>query len=322
MDALSHVLSAVRVTGAIYFDAEFSAPWGVDVPESSTMAQKLSPGTEHLVSYHLVVEGELTAKVEGARELHLKPGHLLVMPHGDRHLMWNGANPEFSDTGDVLGGYLAGDLIKLKFGGGGTPTRIICGFFGCDRQTHDLVLAGLPPALGVDVRGDSTGAWIESSIRHLVGEAGSQRVGAAALMSRMAEALFVESLRRWVDGLPDGQTGWLAGARDPVVGRALTLIHRDIMRTWTSDDLAREAATSRTVLAERFQRILGEGPSTYLARTRLQAAARLLETTRKPVVQVAADVGYESEAAFNRAFKRQFGEPPARFRRKQQAANA
>jgi AraC-like DNA-binding protein len=203
----------------------------------------------------------------------------------------------------------------MRFGGGGEVTRFVCGYFGCERHADRLFLAGLPTLVKVNIRHDAAGEWLEGSIRHLVSEAGSGRPGRTVLLAKMAEALFIEALRRYMEHLPPEQTGWLAGARDQIVGGALDALHRKPSHPWTMPNLAREVGTSRSVLAERFAHFLGEPPMTYLSRWRLQLAARLLETTRQPVVDVATEVGYESEAAFNRAFKREFGEPPARYRR-------
>ena len=166
------------------------------------------------------------------------------------------------------------------------------------------------------LRADEAGRWIENSVRHLLSEAQSRRPGTAALLSKMAQVLFVETLRRYMADLPTGAVGWLAGARDPLVGGALSLLHRDPARAWTLAELAREAGASRSVLGERFIKLLGEPPLTYLGRWRLLLAARQLQTTAKTALQIAIDVGYGSESAFNRAFKREFGIPPARYRRR------
>jgi AraC-like DNA-binding protein len=203
----------------------------------------------------------------------------------------------------------------MRLGGGGEMTRFVCGYFGCERNADRLFLAGLPLMIRINLRGDPAGEWLESSVRHLVSQAGSARPGQSVLLSKMAEALFIETIRRYMEALPPEQTGWLAGARDTVVGGALALLHRKPRHHWTVDELAAEIGTSRSVLAQRFSRFLGEPPLTYLARWRLQLAARMLQTTREAVLQVASEVGYDSEAAFNRAFKREFGVPPGQFRR-------
>jgi AraC-like DNA-binding protein len=320
MDALSQALQAVQMTGAIFFDADFTAPWAVESPAAREVAPVLAPGTEHLVIYHLFLEGEAEAQVGNGPVLKLGPGDVLVVPHGDVHRIWNGHTPHFVDTARSVTDYVAGDLMSLSHGGGGARTKVVCGFFGCDHHTAGLVLSGLPPLFRINIRGDEAGGWLENSIRYLASEAGQDRAGRAILLSRMAEALFIESLRRYVDGLGETEAGWLAGARDPIVGRSLALMHREPGRAWSVDALAEAAGTSRSVMAERFQRFLSEPPLSYLTRIRMQRAARLLGATRKPVAQIAAEVGYESEAAFNRAFKRQFELPPARFRRQGRAA--
>jgi AraC-like DNA-binding protein len=321
-DVLTRILDRVRMNAAIYFDGEFTAPWGIDFPQTSRFSEILSTGSDHIVSYHLFLEGECWAQVEGGELIRLKPGDLVLLPHGEAHKLWNGKPQMYDDAYRAMRRHVKGELRTYRTGRDGDATRVVCGYLGCDRHAASLFLAGLPSLVVVNVRGDEAGHWIESSIRHLVAECASGRGGGGALLARMAEALFVESLRRWVEGLPEEQTGWLAGTRDPIVGRALALIHADVGKAWTMDELARVVGASRSALAERFTRLIGETPLAYLATVRMQTAARLLERTRKTVLQIAADVGYESEAAFNRAFKRQFGEPPARFRRTANASDA
>ena len=184
----------------------------------------------------------------------------------------------------------------------------------CDPYLSRPILSGLPPVFKVNIRTDRSGHWLENSILHLVEEAASGRVGSDAMLAKLSEALFVDTLRRYVAGLPDQQLGWLAGARDPIVGKSLGLLHSRIAHPWTIADLADEVGISRSALVERFTRYLSEPPMTYLTRWRLQLAARSLEKTSRGVAEIAADVGYESEAAFNRAFKREFGQPPGRYR--------
>jgi transcriptional regulator GlxA family with amidase domain len=194
-------------------------------------------------------------------------------------------------------------------------TRIICGYLGCERHAESSFLGGLPSLFKVNVRESLTGGWIESAIRNGVSDIELRRAGRAAVLGKLAETLFVETLCRYMEELPAQRTGWLATARDPKVGAALAHLHRDPARAWTLPDLAHASGASRTVLADRFAQLMGESPLAYLARWRLQLAARRLLTTERKVLQVAADVGYESEAAFNRAFRREFGMPPARYRR-------
>ena len=319
MDALSEALKAVRMTGAIFFNAEFSAPWGFAAPPAQRVAPVLAPGTERLVQYHLVTEGSAVVGLEGAADMSVAAGDIVIFPHGDAHTVRNGSPSRIMDGTAAISRFLAGDLSATRFGGGGETTKFVCGFFGCDRQAERLFLAGLPQLMKINIRGDEAGDWLEGSLRHLVSEAESGRPGHLALLAKMAETLFIEALRRYMRQLPPEQTGWLAGARDPMVGAALALLHRTPCHAWTVSEIATAVGASRSVLAERFALLLGEPPLTYLARWRLQLAARALQTTRRTILQVASDVGYESEAAFNRAFKREFGLPPAQYRRRHAA---
>jgi AraC-like DNA-binding protein len=314
MDALSEALKSVHMTGAIFYHAECTSPWGFRVPPMDKIAHVLAPGTERLIGYHLVTDGRATVRFAES-EVPIAEGDILILPRDEDHTVSNGAPASYVDSGKSLGKFLVGDLKTMRLGGGGEATRFVCGYFGCERHADRLFLAGLPRMIRINLRGDPAGAWLESSVRHLVSEAGTARPGQTILLSKMAEALFIETLRRYMAALPPEQTGWLAGARDSVVGAALAALHRAPGDHWSLDALAAACAASRSVVAERFVRFLGEPPLAYLARWRLQLAARLLRTTRRSVIEIAAEVGYESEAAFNRAFKREFGVPPGRFRR-------
>jgi AraC-like DNA-binding protein len=316
MDALSEALNAVRMTNAIFFTADCTAPWGFSVPPLRQVSHVLAPGTERLVSYHLVTEGKALVRFSGLPDEWVTAGDIVIIPHGDAHTVSNGSPSSLIDSGPGLAQYLAGELMSMQIGAGGERTHFVCGYFGCERHAERLFLAGLPTFIKIHIRGDPEGVWIESSIRHLVRECAAGRAGHQVLLSKMAEALFIEALRRYMERLPPEHTGWLAAARDPVVGSALALLHRKPCHSWTMAELARQVGASRSVVAERFVRFLGEPPLSYLARWRMQLAARLLQTTRRTVLQLALDVGYESEAAFNRAFKREFGLPPAQYRRK------
>ena len=213
-------------------------------------------------------------------------------------------------------------LKVARVGGGGEITRFVCGYMACDPHVSKVLLGGLPPLLRVQIGNDASGKWLESSIRFSVAEAGESHAGAEAVRARLSEVLFVETLRRYVSMLPAGTTGWLAGARDAEIGTALGALHRDPAHPWTLEDLAKAAGISRSVLAERFQHYLGEAPIAYLTRWRLQLAAQRLLASSHGVARIAAEVGYRSEAAFNRAFKREFGLPPARFRGRSKAKTA
>jgi AraC-like DNA-binding protein len=303
------------MTGAIFFDVECGAPWGFAVPAIDTVAHQLAPGTERLVNYHLVTRGQARVCFEDGEEVAVTAGDVVVLPHGEAHTVCHGSPTTIVESRVPVEEILAGQPRTLRLGGDGESTKIICGFFGCERHADRLFLAGLPRVFKVNLRTDDAGSWLENSVEHLVGQARSERPGTAVLLSKMADALFVETLRRYMETLPPEQVGWLAGARDPVVGGALALLHREPERAWTIAELGSAVGASRSVLAERFTRLLGAPPLTYLAHWRMQLAARYLETTRDSVTEIATKVGYQSEAAFNRAFKREFGLPPVKYRR-------
>lgn len=315
MDALSAALRDLRVTGALLFNAEMRDPWGYATPPSQQFAPLIAPGSEHLVLFHLITEGRATARV-GQQEIALRAGDVVVIPHSAAHELWHGQPVNLVDGSLLLPKILSGSFALERGGGGGEKTTFVCGYFGCERYAERLFLAGLPPLFKVNIRGDGAGQWLEQAIRHALKAEEPERAGRAAVLARLAEALFVETLSRYMDALPAEQSGWLAAVRDEVAGSALALLHREPARAWTLDTLAMQAGTSRSVVTERFNRCLGESPLAYLARWRLQLAARLLETTDQKVLRVALAVGYQSEAAFNRAFKAQFSLPPAQYRRR------
>jgi AraC-like DNA-binding protein len=287
------------------------------------MAAKVAPASEHLVLYHLLIDGRGVVEMEDGQRIALTGGDVIIFPHGDPHYMSSGsdARPPFPNYG-INSKIQAHDLSPLRAGGGGDVARFVCGYMTCDPYLSRPILDGLPSAFKVNVRTDPSGHWLENSILHLVEESASGRMGSEALLAKLSEALFVDTLRRYVDGLPEQQRGWLAGARDPVVGRSLGLLHRRVAHPWTIADLADEVGISRSALVERFTRYLSEPPMTYLTRWRLQLAARSLKRTSRGVAEIATDIGYESEAAFSRAFKREFGQPPGRYRSDRKSATA
>jgi len=250
----------------------------------------------------------------------LVPGDIVVFPHGDAHFLSNGSPSCIVDYGKHLKELFSQGIVLAHYGGGGETTSFVCGYMECDRELSKTFLGGLPAVLKVNIRNDHAGQWLENSIQFSAGEASAHQAGSDAVLVRLSEALFVETMRRYVAELPPQQTGWLAGARDPVVGTALAHLHRDPDYRWTIANLGQQVGVSRSVLAERFRHYLGEPPMTYLSRWRLQLGARMLTSTSYSVARISGDVGYESEPAFNRAFKREFGVPPARFRRRARSA--
>jgi AraC-like DNA-binding protein len=322
MDVLSTVLKTVKLEGAVFYNAEYSAPWRFIAPHSSLVAPYLSPEPRHVIMYHLLTHGRAYANVVDSQRIPLSAGDIVVFPHGDPHIMGNGRDIEPKDNAKLLQQIFAQGLKLARMGGGGEITKFVCGYLVCDPQLSKSFLSGLPPIFKVNIGSDSSGQWLGNSIRHSVGQAGESQSGSEIVVAKLSEALFAETLRRYVDLLPPGQTGWLAGARDPDVGNALALVHREPAEPWTIAELAKRVGVSRSVLAERFRHFLGMPPMAYVTHWRLQLGAQLLTSTPHSVAQIASEVGYESEPAFNRAFKREFGSPPARFRTKSKAAAA
>jgi AraC-like DNA-binding protein len=319
MDVLSEVLRVIRLEGALFFNGEFSAPWCLSTSQSAAIAPYLAPEAEHLIIYHFLTEGRAYAQLLEGRREELIAGDIVIFPHGDAHLLGNGPPVKPVDSLQTFGKNLTQGFKLARFGGGGEITRFVCGFMACEPRLSDIFLAGLPPIFKVHVVAEPSDQWLEHSIRFSVGEADGSHAGSGLVHAKLAELLFVETLRRYINALPPDEIGWLAGARDPVIGQALAVLHKEPADPWTISNLARRVGLSRTRLAERFRHFLGESPMAYLTQWRLKLGAEILQSTEDSVAQVAAAVGYGSEAAFNRAFKREFDCPPAQFRRKHKA---
>jgi AraC-like DNA-binding protein len=315
MDALSEFLQVIRLDSAIYFYAELSAPCCLASPDSRQLAPILAHGGGHVIIYHLICNGRAYVQPQDADRVALSAGDVVTFPHGDSHLLGSGDTSQPIDVRAALPGVLERGLDLLHVGGGGARSRLICGFLSCDPQLGQAFLGGLPPLIRINIRDEPSGQWLENSLEFSVTQAAKREAGGDAMLAKLSEAVFAETLRRYARRLPDGATGWLAGARDPDVGQALTLLHRRYADPWTLSAIARAIGVSRTVLTERFRHFLGDPPMTYLTRWRLRLGARALTTTSRSVAQIAAETGYESEASFSRAFKREYGLPPARYRR-------
>jgi AraC-like DNA-binding protein len=321
MDVLSEVLRVVRLEGALFFNAEFSAPWCLSEPQSKALARHLSPEAGHLILYHFLTEGRAFAKLPDGRREELTAGDVVVFPHGDPHILGNGSTGKPVDAVQTFSKNLKDGLKLVRFGGGGEITRLVCGYMICEPRLSELFLAGLPKMLKVHVANEPSDQWLGNSIRFSVGEGNESNAGSGLVLARLSEVLFVETLRRYINQLPPDQMGWLAGARDPIIGQALALLHKEPSHPWTISNLARRVGLSRSRLAERFRHFLEESPMAYLTKWRLKLGAEILLSTENSIAQVAATVGYGSEAAFNRAFKREFDSPPAQFRRQHKAAS-
>jgi len=322
MDVLSEVLKVVKLQGALFYNGEFSSPWCVNASSARALARQFAPGAEHVIIFHLLTEGHAFVRLDSGEREVLTAGDLVMIPHGDPHVMGNGGSTKAVNDSEQLAEVIKQGLKLWRLGGGGEVTRFVCGYMACDPELSKVFLSGLPPLFKVSIRNDAAGRWLENSIRFSVEQADRLQAGGEAVLAKLSEVVFIETLRAYIGSLPAEHTGWLAGARDSEVGKTLALMHREPSRSWTLADLAKEAGVSRSVLAERFRHYLNETPIAYLTRWRLQLGAQMLGSTNYSVAQIAGDVGYESEAAFNRAFKRDFGVPPARFRTQSRSVRA
>lgn len=314
MDVLSDVLSAVRLQGALFFNAEFTAPWCLSSSGAEGIAPYLPSKNVHLIMFHFLTEGRAYASLPGGERVQLEAGDIVILPHGERHLIGNGLPQRPVDSMKTFAKNVAEGLKTVHFGGGGEVTRFVCGYMACDPQLCEMMMLGLPHIFKVAVATDESGRWIENSIRFSVGESAGTGAGSSLVVGKLSEVLFVETLRRYIATIPAEQTGWFAGLRDPSLARALAELHREPAKDWTVEALSRRVGLSRTRLVERFRHYLKTSPIAYLTSWRMRLSAEALRSTQKTVAEVAYEVGYLSEAAFNRAFKRAFNTPPAQFR--------
>jgi AraC-like DNA-binding protein len=319
MDALSDVLRVVRLTGGIFLDGRFTAPWSLVGNVTPQEMTRFQIQTAHVIGFHYVVKGRLIAHLLGGEPVELKAGEIVLLPHNDLHVLASAPGLDTLPAGSVVP--LAADtpLINIDYGGGGEETKIVCGFLGADAGFNPLIQS-LPPILTLNVANSPGGAWIVESFAFAAAQVNAGSVGGSTIMGKLSELMFVEAVRRYVENLPPEETGWLAGLRDPAIAQALSLMHAQPNKDWTAEELAQSVNLSRSTFAERFTALIGQPPMRYLTLWRMQLAAAKLRDNRQTIAQIAFDVGYESEAAFTRAFRREYGAPPATWRK--QAAPA
>ena len=310
MDPLSDLLRVVRLDGAYFFAVEAVEPWSVESAPAEELSPRILPAAEHLISYHILTDGRCYGGVRGEDQVELVAGDVIVFPHGDAHVMSSG--PGMRVGPNVLSFAPARYPDTVFIGDGDIRgASFVCGFLGCDRRPFNPLLAALPHRM--HIRGMSN-AWLGAFSRQLTEESRLGRPGADTVLTKLAELMFIEVLRRYLEDLPPGQTGWLAGLRDELVGRVLSLLHGRPGHPWTLDDLAREAASSRSNVAKRFALLVGQPPMQYLTQWRMQVAANLLAQSGAKLAAIGAEVGYDSEAAFSRAFKKATGLAPGAWR--------
>ena len=319
-DVLSDVLRAVRLTGAVYFDFELTSPWVAEAPPSREIAATVMPGSQRVIEYHLIASGACWGHAVGDEPIRLNEGDLIVFPQGDPHVLSSAPGMRAAPDMAAYARPTTPLPIMYELGGGGSDrARVICAFLGCDERPYNPLLSSLPNVMHLPAAGPAGSAgWLGTLLSIAVTESGSNRAGGENVLARLSELMFVEAIRRYLETLPATHTGWLAGLRDPVVGQALAALHGEPSEPWTVESLARLVGLSRSVFAERFTEIAGEPPMQYLALWRMQLASRRLMDGGR-VAEVAAAVGYESEAAFSRAFKKLVGQAPATWRRGRQS---
>jgi AraC-like DNA-binding protein len=319
-DTLSNVLKSVRLEGALFLDAEFTAPWCMRGRYGMTSIKQQLAGAEHVVMFHFLIEGSCLVRLaDGGKEIEVSAGDLVLFPQDDRHLMGSALNlaPLEADFLIDAAGAIAEDpdFVRIRHGGGGAATRFVCGYLACSRSLCRPLFEALPRVLRIPMGDGPAADLLRELLRVGVRESKASRPGTQSTLAKLAELVFVEALRRYVEDMPPGGQGWLAAMRDVTIGRALTLLHEAPMRPWTVESLAHEVALSRSLFAQRFSALVGESPMQYLMRWRLALAARALRASSDPIARVAERCGYETEAAFSRAFKREFGLPPSTWRK-------
>ena len=317
MDVLSDVLREMRLTGAVYFDVHAGAPWIATTPGSASICASVMPEFEHVVAFHIIMDGRACAQLidNPQSALWLEAGDAVIVPRGHSHSLsseqGNRAEPDFSmyrrPALDTL------PFVFNQFGGQGEKSRVICAFLGCNVRPYNPVLEALPPLLHVR-RSSAAGSLTFDLMRVALEESRQPRAGGETILAKVSELMFLNAVRQYIDSLPAESTGWLAALRDRHVSAALRAMHAKPAEPWTLDTLGREAGLSRTAFSTRFTEVMGMPAIQYLSNWRLQLAAGLLDRQGMSIAQIAADVGFGSEAAFNRAFKRQVGVPPGAWR--------
>lgn len=314
MDALSVAIAAVRLTSSAFLDARFGVPWCIQSQITPEDCTPFGPMPSQIIAYHYVASGLLFLGVDGEDSMAIGEGEVVLLPRNDRHTLGSapGLKPAIIDH---LIQPADGDKPAfLQIGGSGVKTHIVCGYMGCDIPDNPL-LAALPRVLRIKVNDGVGGAWLAGSFKRAAEEFATGGIGSSTVLGKLAELLFVEAIRRYLATLPLDQTGWLAGLRDPKIGKALAMLHTRPAYPWTAEELAKAADMSRSAFAERFTGFVGMPPMRYLGHWRLQLAAVRLRESPRAIAQIAYEVGYESEAAFSRSFKQAFGVTPGKWRR-------
>jgi AraC-like DNA-binding protein len=306
---LEDVIGVLRLAGAFVLRTELTAPWAYESPTAAEIRAMLGPDVDRILLFHTFPEGRCTLSLASGESVELEAGDVVVLPYADQHTVRShGHAGEPVPIRQLLPPQPWDGLPVVRYGGGGAPTRMVCGYLRCDDLLFNPFLRALPRVFRVRPPDGPASDWLRATQRYALEGA------SPAASQRLHELIFVEVMRLYVERTAPEQTGWLAALADPIVGRALLHVHRAPGHDWTVASLAARAGTSRSILDDRFRKLLGRAPMRYVAEWRLQLAAHLLRTTALGLAEIGGRVGYESEAAFNRAFRRQMGSPPARWR--------
>jgi AraC-like DNA-binding protein len=316
-DLLSDMLSGMHLSASVLFCAEFREPWSILAPEGCDLSKLLPIRAEHVIPFHIVASGGCWLRLEAEPPVWLAEGDAVLLPHGDAHGLYGRESAAAVEVGRLLPPPPWADILVVEHGGRGANTSLVCGFVHCDELLFHPLLGSLPRLLHVAPTQDAGDRWLSFTLRHTAAEARQPSPGSRDMLPRLTELMFVEILRKHMQGVSGDAAGWFAAAKDPVVGAALKLLHAQPMKAWSVEELARRVGASRSVLSERFRRYLDEPPMRYLSHWRLQMVAQQLKAGNLPIKTLAEQYGYESEAAFSRAFKRSFGLPPGDWRRRQ-----
>lgn len=316
MGFVSDLLRPVRLSGGVFFRAEFSAPFCVESPSCEHIADILGLGSRRVVPFHIVNGGSCEARIAGRDPISLEADDVAVFFHGGTHVVASpGARRKISIEPLLPPPPYSGRIQGITYGGGGPVTTMLYGFLHHDPVVYNPLFHGLPQVIAVSGRERDHARRLHRILQNIEDETRVVRPGAECLLTRLAELLFIEVLRTYMARASEGENGWLRGVQDPFVSRALQLMHSEPARDWTLAALSREVGRSRSALSESFSELVGVPPMRYLARWRMQLAAQLLLDSGATVAGIAAHVGYRSEVAFNRAFRRVAGMPPAAWRR-------
>lgn len=312
-DPFSDVLRAVRLSGAVFLDARFTAPWSVGAGITPDLCAAVNWSPAQIIAYHHVIAGEMLCAVDGRAPVAVSAGQTVLLPRNDPHTLASAMGLKSVAGGELVSGALTDGFARISHGGGGAETRVFCGYLGTEGSYNPLIEA-LPPILKIDIAAATSRDWVESTLRFAAGELSNGRLPSSAVMTRLSETLFVEAVRHLAAEADASQTAWLNCLRDHQIGRAVAMIHRDIAKPNSTEALAREAGLSRSAFMERFAALVGTSPVRYATLWRLRAAQMHLRESNRSLAQIAAAIGYESEEAFSRAFKREFGVTPALWR--------